>query len=482
MTHVNRRTLLEVWMLGDLVICGISLLLASALVYRPLWGEDALLLHHPMRQLLITAVLGLAWHYSMVIAGGYRTYSVARFRDQAATLALGTTCVTFWAGFWLVISRWNLPLTLRALILELIVFWAITFALFLCTRAIGRIAMEKFRQHGRNLRNVLIVGTNRRAVALATNLTEHPTYGYRLVGFIDDRWHFQDAPQHYKDKLLDGGKIGILDQLRSLPIDEVVIALPLASSYSFAQQIVDWCREQGILVRYEGTLFNLQAGASEELMQPAENLLTVTASTHSTWSLLLKRVLDLTVSSFAILIASPVLLVIAIAIRLTSPGPIFFNQERLGRGKRRFRIHKFRTMVIDAEKRMAEIEHLNQSQGPTFKLDKDPRITPIGGFLRKTSLDELPQLFNVWLGDMSLVGPRPLPLRDYRGFSEDWHRRRFSVKPGITCLWQVNGRSSIGFERWMELDIDYIDRWSLWLDLKILAQTIPAVMKGSGAM
>ena len=170
------------------------------------------------------------------------------------------------------------------------------------------------------------------------------------------------------------------------------------------------------------------------------------------------------------------------AIRITSPGPIFFNQERLGRGKRRFRIHKFRTMVIDAEKLMAAVEHLNQSKGPTFKLDKDPRITPIGSFLRKTSLDELPQLFNVWLGDMSLVGPRPLPLRDYRGFSEDWHRRRFSVKPGITCLWQVNGRSSIGFDRWMELDIDYIDRWSLWLDVKILVQTIPAVMRGSGAM
>ncbi len=149
-------------------------------------------------------------------------------------------------------------------------------------------------------------------------------------------------------------------------------------------------------------------------------------------------------------------------------------------GKRRFKIYKFRTMVVDAEAQMAKIEHLNQTSGPTFKLKHDPRITSIGVFLRKTSLDELPQLFNVWLGDMSLVGPRPLPLRDYRGFSEDWHRRRFSVKPGITCLWQVSGRSSIGFEQWMQLDMDYIDRWSFWLDLKILVQAIPALVRGSG--
>jgi lipopolysaccharide/colanic/teichoic acid biosynthesis glycosyltransferase len=160
---------------------------------------------------------------------------------------------------------------------------------------------------------------------------------------------------------------------------------------------------------------------------------------------------------------------------------VFFIQERVGLNKKRFHLYKFRTMVADAEERQREIEHLNEASGPVFKIRSDPRLTPAGKFLRKTSIDELPQLFNVLKGDMSLVGPRPLPVRDYQGFDQDWQRRRFSVRPGITCLWQINGRSSIPFEKWMELDMQYIDQWSLWMDFKILAKTIPVVLKGTGA-
>ena len=168
-------------------------------------------------------------------------------------------------------------------------------------------------------------------------------------------------------------------------------------------------------------------------------------------------------------------------VKATSGGSVFFIQERLGINKRRVRLYKFRTMVSDAEQRLSELEHLNEASGPVFKIKNDPRITRIRKVLRKTSIDELPQLINVLKGDMSFVGPRPLPVRDYNGFDEDWHRRRFSVRPGITCLWQVNGRSGVSFDHWMELDMKYIDEWSLWLDLKILAQTVPAVLKGSGA-
>jgi len=144
-------------------------------------------------------------------------------------------------------------------------------------------------------------------------------------------------------------------------------------------------------------------------------------------------------------------------------------------------MYKFRTMIPDAERRLTELEHLNEISGPVFKIKDDPRITPIGRILRRTSVDELPQLFNVLKGDMSLVGPRPLPVRDYNGFSEDWQRRRFSVRPGITCLWQIAGRNTLPFEKWMDLDMQYIDQWSLWLDLYILTRTIVAVVAGRGA-
>jgi lipopolysaccharide/colanic/teichoic acid biosynthesis glycosyltransferase len=160
---------------------------------------------------------------------------------------------------------------------------------------------------------------------------------------------------------------------------------------------------------------------------------------------------------------------------------VLFLQDRIGLNKRRFKIYKFRTMVPNAERLMLDIEKQNEMSGPVFKITNDPRITPIGKFLRKSSIDELPQLLNVLEGDMSLVGPRPLPVRDYEGFSEDWQRRRFSIKPGITCLWQVNGRNGISFDEWMLLDLQYMDEWSLWLDFKILARTVPAVFRGAGA-
>ena len=195
-----------------------------------------------------------------------------------------------------------------------------------------------------------------------------------------------------------------------------------------------------------------------------------------------KRMLDIVGSSLLLIGSAPLLIVVAVLIKLDSSGPVFFTQERVGLNKRRFRMRKFRTMVGGAEKKQAELESLNEADGPVFKIRNDPRITRLGRFLRKASIDEIPQLLNVLTGDMSLVGPRPLPIRDYQGFDEDWLRRRFSVPPGITCLWQVHGRSSISFQEWMKLDMSYIDNWSFWLDLEILAKTIPAVLKGSGAV
>jgi exopolysaccharide biosynthesis polyprenyl glycosylphosphotransferase len=199
------------------------------------------------------------------------------------------------------------------------------------------------------------------------------------------------------------------------------------------------------------------------------------------WPLLLKRILDFVASLALLILLSPLFLIVAVLIKLTSPGPVLFAQKRVGLNKRVFTMYKFRTMVPAAESLQEGLSHLNEMSGPVFKIKNDPRVTPLGRMLRRSSIDELPQLFNVLKGDMSLVGPRAMSVRDYQSFSEDWQRRRFSVPPGITCLWQIYGRNTIPFEQWMMLDMQYIDGWSLWLDLKILALTIPAVWRGLGA-
>ncbi|MCG3150442.1 MAG: hypothetical protein PCFJNLEI_03928 [Verrucomicrobiae bacterium] len=199
------------------------------------------------------------------------------------------------------------------------------------------------------------------------------------------------------------------------------------------------------------------------------------------WQLVGKRLLDIAGATFGLLILGPLVMApAALAIRLTSPGPILFRQKRSGLHGRLFTMYKFRSMVDEAEMLRVELEVFNEASGPVFKMKQDPRVTPVGRFIRRTSIDELPQLWNVLNGDMSLVGPRP-PIPSEVSKYDPWHRRRLSMKPGLTCLWQISGRSTVGFEQWMKLDLEYIDHWSLWLDIKILLRTIPVVFGGFGA-
>jgi lipopolysaccharide/colanic/teichoic acid biosynthesis glycosyltransferase len=198
--------------------------------------------------------------------------------------------------------------------------------------------------------------------------------------------------------------------------------------------------------------------------------------------MLFKNVIDFIGALVLLVLFSPLLVIIALLVKLTSAGPVFFIQERIGYNKRPFKMFKFRTMITGADLKQNELEALNEAQGPVFKIKNDPRVTGVGKWLRRTSLDELPQLINVLLGDLSLVGPRPLPERDFQKFNQLWFNRRFSVKPGITCVWQISGRSETSFDKWILQDLEYIDKWSLLLDFKILFKTIPAVMRGTGAM
>ena len=258
--------------------------------------------------------------------------------------------------------------------------------------------------------------------------------------------------------------------------------MPIKSHYTQIERAVGLLEEQGITAHVLSDLFPQKLAHAISGDFDGMPIVTLGSVPPFSWRTEAKRLMDLFVSVILLLISAPLLAITAIAVKLESPGPIFFIQERVGFNKRRFSMIKFRTMSSDAEARMKDMEHLNEKQGtPIFKIKNDPRITRVGRWLRKTSIDELPQLVNVLMGDMRFVGPRPLSVRDATRMEEAWQKRRFSVKPGLTCLWQVSGRSNLSFDQWMQLDLEYIDHWSLKLDASILLRTIPAIVLARGA-
>jgi exopolysaccharide biosynthesis polyprenyl glycosylphosphotransferase len=423
---------------------------------------------------LFMLILAVAWHYTLKMVGMYHSHRIMTRGEEFAVLARGVifcTAVLFGFNGLLRISF----IDLRFLYL----FSLLGFGMLVSLHGAIRLVQWSFRHKGRNLRQVLIVGSNSRAVQLHNHLCRSPHFGYRVLGFVDSRWHCT-PPQGAPALVADTDTV--VEYLRRQPVDEIFITLPLRSHYEAVARLVRQAEEQGVLVHLTTDLFNLEIARARVDHIDGIPLMTLYTGQMYSETHVVKNMVDF-VGGLALLVAAaPLMVVAAVAIKLSSPGPILFRQQRLGLNKRLFNIYKFRTMVVDAEQRLGEIEHLNERQGEAaFKIKHDPRVTAVGRLLRKSSIDELPQLLNVVLGDMSLVGPRPLPVRDYNNFDEDWQRRRFSVKPGITCIWQISGRDSISFERWMEMDMHYIDNWSLMLDLKILLRTIPATLFGGGA-
>ncbi|HWY54554.1 MAG TPA: sugar transferase [Terriglobales bacterium] len=425
---------------------------------------------------MFTALLWI-WHLIFTTLGLYGSKRLSSRRAEALDAIKATSLSA------LVLGMFSFILHFRMVNLEfLFIFWGFSTCAAVCVRIAIRTYLRRIRGDGRDLRNMLIVGANQRAIELAKRIRSRPELGYRIIGFADNPWAgIEEVEKNgwtVRCNLTDLRKF-----LRRSVVDEVVIAIPMRSFHDHASDIAAMCEQQGIIIRGMPDLFNLRNINSMAEFEGSP-LITHYSGMEEGWPTVIKRTLDFTLSLLLLIALAPVLLVVAVLVKLTTPGPVFFAQERVGLNKRTFTIFKFRTMVMNAEDKLREIEHLNEVSGPVFKIKNDPRLTPVGRFLRKTSIDELPQLFNVLSGDMSLVGPRPLQLRDYELFTEvgeDWQRCRFSVRPGITCLWQVNGRSSLPFHQWMELDLQYVRNWSLWLDLQILARTIPAVLRGSGA-
>jgi exopolysaccharide biosynthesis polyprenyl glycosylphosphotransferase len=366
---------------------------------------------------------------------------------------------------------------------EVVLLFGVLSCVLTCLgRYIIRVILEEVRSRNRNLRNLLLVGWNKRAYDFAIRVLEKPQLGYRIVGFIDDPSN-EDSFRRFDLYLEYLGTLQDLnDVIERMEVDEVVISLPIRSFYVQINQLMESCETQGIEVHLLSNFFEMRIAQAQVADFDGTPVISLKTGPSSVGQSYVKRGFDLIVASVLVIVLSSVFLVSAILIKLLSPGgPVFFTQTRVGYNRRHFKMIKFRTMIPNAECLQQDLEERNEAQGPVFKIKDDPRITPIGHLLRKTSIDELPQLFNVIKGDMSLVGPRPLPLRDVARFEESYLKRRFSVKPGITCLWQISGRSNTSFDTWIKQDLDYIDHWSFSLDLKILAKTIPAVFRGAGA-
>ncbi len=435
---------------------------------------------YPLIVYLPLLPLALAiWGALLLASGRYRSHRTVPLLDEAWAIVRVCTAGSIVFTLALYIFRLDVRLLGKDQISRswVLLFGVFSALLLLSEKLFLRISSRYLRSRGFNYRTVLVVGTNQAAQRIADSIHGHRFWGYRILGFVindvppDDPW-----PARYP----------ILGELADMPaiieknvIDDVIFAVS-RRDLDRLEDLYLSLQEQGIRTRFAVNLFpHTQARAQLEELDGMPLLSFATGPT-SPLPLMAKRLLDVALSLLLLLLGLPVVAAIALLIKITSHGDVLFRQTRCGLNGRIFTLYKFRTMVENAEQRRRELEHLNEMNGPVFKLRSDPRVTALGRILRRFSLDELPQFWNVLRGDMSLVGPRP-PIPEEVAHYKRWQRRRLSMKPGLTCLWQVSGRNEIDFDRWMQLDLEYIDSWSPMLDLKILLRTIPAVLTGRGA-
>jgi exopolysaccharide biosynthesis polyprenyl glycosylphosphotransferase len=382
---------------------------------------------------------------------------------------------TGYASIALVLSEYLLRLDLSRPFLILFTLFA-AFLVFVFRLASRRLVGLIRREFGA-LRYVLVVGLGPRARRLGLNLESSADQGIRLKGFLS--LDGETAPVRLAAAAYPVFPISDLAaMLRQEVIDEVVFAVDSDALQSLEDVFLQ-CDEEGVRTRVAVDFF--PHVNSEMYLERLGSipLLTFSAAPDDEVRLFLKRVIDFSIAAVGLVVLSPLFLFIAVLVRLTSPGPAIFRQQRCGLNGRLFTFYKFRSMVRDAEARRAEVLHMSQRSTAT-KIPNDPRLTPVGGFLRRFSIDELPQLFNVLRGDMSLVGPRPAIPEEVAQY-QVWQRRRLRMRPGLTCIWALNGRDAVDFDTWMKMDMQYIDNWSLGLDWQIIFRTIPQVVLGKGA-
>jgi len=460
------------------VLFGLSDVLLVALAFAAAYQTRALLpLEHEFfltrpQSALVLGFSVLAWVLIGLSMGVYEKLDAGHpliiLRDSARQCT--------YSALFLIVFEYVLRLDLSRFFLLLFSAYAWVLLLvfrLLAGRMVGLIRREFGAPH-----YVMVVGTGERAVRLARGLERSEDYGIRLRGFLAES---AGAPESIA--LSQVYPVRPVRELTSVlqehVVDEIIFAVG-SESLAELEEVFLLCDEEGVRTRVAVDFFpHVNSTVSLERFG-ATPLLTFSAAPYDEIRLLLKRCTDMVIAAAGLIVLSPLMAAVVVLVRMTSPGPAIFRQVRCGLNGRRFTFYKFRSMCRDAEEMKAAIAHLNTRDGVVFKIPDDPRLTPIGRYLRKFSIDEWPQLWNVLRGDMSLVGPRPA-VPDEVDRYQRWQRRRLRMRPGLTCLWAISGRDNVDFETWMKMDMQYIDNWSLALDWKILLRTIPRVLSGRGA-
>jgi exopolysaccharide biosynthesis polyprenyl glycosylphosphotransferase len=462
----QRQIRTQVHQIVDAGLFGVSLWLAHlvrvAAADLPLWpalGGEA----------QIEAFYNYIWLYFLILPFGPLLLDLQGFylrpllpKRRETAWPLFRACALAVVGVILVMFLMKVQLARSVIIL----FGGISFLLIMAKEELLRAWLQSRLGQAQLTKRVILVGQPTDTDRLRVELKRQAPHDIEVLGQLD----------------LNETPVGRLVDLMHATSANCVIVSGKHTYFGEIEKAIEVCEREGVELWLLADFFKTQVShtATDEFFgRPS---VVFRCGPEASWQRFAKDIIDLAGALVLVALFSPVFLIVSLLLKLTSPGPVFFRQQRSGLNGKPFTMLKFRTMVSNAEQLKHELAALNEMSGPVFKLSNDPRVTPVGRFLRRFSIDELPQLFNVLGGEMSLVGPRPLPVDEVERFDDPAHRRRLSVRPGMTCLWQVSGRNQVSsFQEWVRLDLDYIDHWSLWLDFKILLRTIPAVLSGIGA-
>ncbi len=460
------------WVIGDAILINIAFVLAYYIRYELQWLRAV----DPANDVSFTAFMPFAGLLTLVLLLAYRQEGIYRPKrrlswfDEVYAIFNGTT-----TGILLMIV---IVFINREAFYSRIIFLytgALILILLAISRGIKVTVLDQWRKQGFNVQRLLIIGAGEVARTMMRAVVANPELGYNIVGFIDDNQNLSDI-----------GRFSALGNLNNLPnlliekkINEVIITLPW-QHHRKIMNIIAICERHGCRARIVPDVFQMTLGHMEMTEMAGIPILGVRRTSIRAEAMLVKRIFDIIFALSFLMIFSPLFGLIALLIKLDSLGPIFFQQCRIGKDRTPFQIYKFRSMVQDAEAQKDRLTDMNEADGLWFKIKDDPRRTRVGRVLRKLSLDEFPQFYNVLRGEMSVVGPRPNLPSEVEGY-QAWHERRLEVKPGITGLWAIHGRSALTFDEMVLLDLYYIENWSFALDIKIMLQTIPRLISGSGA-